>query len=79
MTAAHEILGAAMIQAGLSFEELWVGYFSLGGVAGPETVRSYLGGAACSRMDYDLLAAVINDEFADQGDDHPVPYHEELP
>ena len=67
-----------MTQAGMSFEELWVAYFTLGGAAGPDTVRSYLGGAQLSRMDYDLLATAINDRFVDQGGDHPVPYHEEL-
>jgi hypothetical protein len=67
-----------MVQVGMSFEELWMAYFAIGGMAGPDTVRSYLGGAELSRMDYDLLAAAINDEFVDQGDDHPVPYHDEL-
>ena len=79
MTAApHEVLGAAMTQAGMSFDELWIGYFTLGGGAGPETVRSYLGGAEVPPMDYDLLATAINERFVEQGDDHPVPYHEDL-
>ena len=79
MTAApHEVLGAGMTQAGMSFEDLWVGYFSLGGLAGPGTVRSYLGGADFTRMEYDLLASAINDHFVDQGADHPMPYHEDL-
>ncbi|MFP5318158.1 MAG: hypothetical protein ACLGI2_07670 [Acidimicrobiia bacterium] len=79
MTAApHKVLGAGMVQAGMSVEDLWVGYFSLGGFGGPETVRSYLGGAEFSRMEYDLLATAINDHFVDQGRDHPVPYHEDL-
>jgi hypothetical protein len=67
-----------MTQAGMSFEELWIAYFTLGGVAGPGTVRAYLDGAELSPMDYNLLAAAINEHFVDQGDDHPVPYHEEL-
>ena len=51
---------------------------ALGGVADPETVRSYLGGTDLPRMDYDVLAAAINQRLVDQGNDHPVPYFEEL-
>lgn len=46
--APHELLAAAMTHAGISFEELWITYFTLGGMAGPATVRSYLGGAELS-------------------------------
>ena len=74
----HEVLAAARTHAGLSFDDLWIGYFALGGEVDPETVRSYLGGTNLSRMDYDVLAAVINEHFVDHGDDHPVPYYEEL-
>lgn len=76
--APHQVLAAAISQAGMTFDELWIAYFSFGGVAGPDTIRAFLGGAELPRMDYDILAAVINDRFVEQGDDHPVPYHEEL-
>ena len=76
--APHEVLGAAMTQAGMSFDELWIAYFTLGGIAGPDEVRSYLGGAGVSPREYDLLATAINEHFVERGDDHPVPYHEDL-
>jgi hypothetical protein len=41
----HAVLEAARIQAGMSFQELWITYFSLGGSAQPDMVRAYLGGS----------------------------------
>lgn len=63
----------------MSFDDLWIGYFAFGGVADPETVRSYLGGSELPSLDYDILAAALNERFASQGDNHPVPYHDGLP
>ena len=62
----------------MSFHELWIAYFSLGGTAQPDEVRAYLGGGTVAVMDYDVLAHAINERFVDQGGNHPVPYREEL-
>ena len=72
------VLEAARIQAGMSFQELWIAYLALGGNAPPDVVRDYLGGSGIQRSDYDLLAQALNERFLDQGQNHPVPYHEDL-
>jgi hypothetical protein len=74
---AHQVLEAARRQAGMSLEELWLAYLALGGVARLATVRSYLRGETTD-IEYDVLAQALNERFLDQGDDHPVPYHDEL-
>ena len=62
----------------MSFHELWIAYFALGGSARPHEVRAYLGGGAVESMDYDVLAQALNERFLDQGSNHPVPYRDEL-
>ena len=81
MSAAPEaVLEAARSQAGMSFEELWIAYFALGGDSPLSTVRSYLGGLSASSMEYNVLALALNERFSDQGyTGHPVPYRDELP
>jgi len=74
----HEILEAARVQAGMSFDELWMDYFALGGTSSPEIVRSYLAGSGTQSMDYDVLAQAINERFVEDGGNHPVPYREDL-
>lgn len=74
MTTPLDVLEAARIQAGMSFDDLWVAYFSLGGCAQPEVVRSYLAGGAAPHVEHDVLAHAINERFAEQGHNHPVPY-----
>ncbi len=79
MTAApHAVLEAARSQAGMSFVDLWIAYFALGGSAQPAVVRSYLAGRNAQSVDYDLLAQAINERFLDQGATYPVPYRDEL-
>jgi hypothetical protein len=77
-TAPHAVLEAARAQAGMSFRDLWLAYFALGGAAEPDVVRSYLGGRRGYSMDYDVLAQAINERFLDHGKNHPVPYRDEL-
>ena len=74
----HAVLEAARTQAGMSFEDLWIAYFALGGVAQPDVVRAYLDGSTDRAMDYDVLAQAINERFLDQHANHPVPYSDEL-
>lgn len=74
----HDVLEAARMQAGMSFQDLWIAYFSLGGTAHPDAVRAYLGGGSVPSLDYDVLAQALNDRFIDLGQNHPVPYREEL-
>ena len=79
MTArTDQVLEADRMQAGMSFQELWIAYLSLGGMAHPEAVRAYLRGRPAPSIDYDVLAQAINERFIDLGDNHPVPYRDEL-
>jgi hypothetical protein len=81
-TPYRRILDAGRIQAGMSFEELWMAYFALGGVASARAIRSYLVHERpdpSTDSEYDLLAQAINERFLEQGRDHPLPYRDELP
>ncbi len=73
-----EVLEAARLRAGMSFGQLWMAYFALGGSAQPSALRAYLAGSNTDVMDYDLLAQAINETYVDRGGDHPVPYREDL-
>lgn len=75
---AHEILEAARIQAGMSFTDLWLAYFALGGVASLAVMRSYLDGSGTQSIEYDVMAHALNESFVDQVGDHPVPYGDDL-
>jgi len=74
----HQILEAARVQADMTFDDLWVAYFALGGLSSPETVRSYLGGSGVPLVDHDVLTHAINEKFVSLGGNHPVPYADDL-
>ncbi len=76
--AAYEILESARALAGMSLDELWLAYMALGGNASPDVMRAYLQGTYTGAVGYDILAHALNEEFGDQGSDHPVPYADEL-
>lgn len=78
ITPPHVVLEAARAQASMSFRELWLGYFALGGTAEPGSLRSYLQGRRVNSIDYDVVAQAINEHFIDRGGNHPVPYRDEL-
>jgi hypothetical protein len=76
---------AALLKDGLSLAgwdvtDLWFAAFALGGDLTPtELAEITAGDRPIGHADYDVLAAALNDEFADQGMDHPVPYWADLP
>ncbi len=76
--APHAVLEAARTNAGMSFTEVWIAYFALGGAARPHVVRSYLRGWHRGSFDYDVLAHAINERYVDRGLNHPVPYRDEF-
>ena len=74
-----QILEAARQRAGLTNQDLWIGYCSLGGAADPATLDAYLAGTVVpDGVEYDLIAQTLNDSFIETGDNHPVPYAEDL-
>ena len=77
----RRLLDAGRIAAGMSYEELWLAYFALGGLASARTIRSYLlyeRPDPVTDAEYDLLAQAINERFLERGQDHPVPYCRDL-
>lgn len=72
-------LETARQQAVLSVAELWLAYFTLGGLATPGDIEAILAGRTrADQREYDLLALALNERFADMDLDHPVPYFSEL-
>lgn len=77
-TPVHQVLEAARVQAHMSFDDLWLAYFALGGAAPPSALRPYLLGRITEVMEYDVLAQALNERFLDRDENHPVPYRDEL-
>jgi len=62
-------------EAGLSYQELWLRYFELGGMStGLELESLLLGDLALTAHDHDVIAHAINERFGEMGGDHPVAY-----
>jgi len=62
-------------QLDMSYHDVWVGYFAVGGNGSLADVRSWLSGETfLSPRDHDLLAQAINDAFTDAGLNHPLGY-----
>lgn len=67
--------------AGLSMQDLWLRYYSIGGDADEQQLAAILEGVApldLSSHEYDVIAHAINERFTEQGRDHPIPYAEDL-
>jgi len=61
--------------AQLSFDELWMRYFALGGMSTALEVEAILYGALQpSSHDHDVIAHCINERMVELGGNHPVPY-----
>ncbi len=60
----NERFRAAFDAAGLSVDELWLRYFSLGGDAGRFELDAYVNGAiALPPLQHDIVAAAINERL----------------
>jgi hypothetical protein len=69
------LLDAFRQEAGLSYGELWLRYFELGGMSTRTGVEAILCGAVVpSDDDHDVIALALNERLAELGRDHPVPY-----
>ncbi len=70
-----DVLEEARRKLGLSVSDLWFRYFALGGMSTALEVEAVLYGAlVATSHDRDVLAVALNERFAEQGHDHPVPY-----
>ena len=64
----------------LSIDDLWMRYFSLGGMITLVEVEAVLFGALVGNdHDRELLAVALNERFAELGGDHPIPYADDAP
>lgn len=72
-------LRGALAALGIPVGDVWIAYVGLGGDLSTSQIESFLmGGSPLEAGDYDRLVQVANEEFMDRGQDHPVPYAEEL-
>lgn len=72
---ALDVLDGYCQDAGLSFGELWLRYFELGGMSTGFDLGAYLYGVlAPSDHDHDVIALALNERFAELGGNNPVPY-----
>jgi hypothetical protein len=78
-SASVSALRAGLALSELSFNELCIGYLTMGGCLGPAQLRDALDGqATLSPFDHDMVAVVLNEHFLARGLDHPVPYFDQL-
>ncbi len=77
-------MSAAVLRAGLAMgeldvQQLWVAYITLGGSMTPPELEEVLRGERdISGYEHDLLTQALNDDFTSRGQDHPVPYAEDV-
>jgi len=70
-----DVLERARRDLGMSVPELWFRYFSLGGMSTELEIDAVLHRAlVAGAHDRDRLAVALNERYAEQGGDHPVPY-----
>jgi hypothetical protein len=72
-------ISAARLDLLMTLSQLWLAYVGVGGNGSLTALERWMEGAAeIPDRDYDYLAQGLNDELAERGQDHPVPYCEEL-
>ena len=60
---------------GLSYMDLWIDYFALGGNLDADQVAHHLrGDRPVSDSDHNILAHALNERFQDRAENNPMPY-----
>jgi len=73
-------LDSARRQIGLTFGDLWMRYFELGGMSTLPELEGYLLGALePTAHDHDVIAHALNERCVELGGNHPVPYTADEP
>ena len=66
---------AARQHLGLSYLDVWVSYFGLGGNLNADHLSDYLRGERdVSDIDHNVVVHALNEFFVDRGDNHPLTY-----
>lgn len=69
------ILDQARRKLGLSLNQLWMSYFTIGGKADRLEFDAFFHGVMRpDPFQYDMLAQAVNEQFMDRGDKERVPY-----
>jgi hypothetical protein len=58
---------ACRLELGLSVFDLWLAYFTLGGLRSADELDAYLGGDGSSDADHDTLVHALNEVYEDRG------------
>ena len=75
MDEGLDVLEQARREVGLSIADLWMRYFTLGGMSTALEMEAILYGALIGNdHNRDVIAVALNERFAELGGDHPVPY-----
>jgi hypothetical protein len=70
-----DLLDPYRVNAGLSYGDLWLRYFELGGMDDVFELEAILCGALRpSAHDREVIAHALNERFVELGGNHPVPY-----
>lgn len=73
------VLRAGLAMSQLQLGELWAAYAGLGGTMSAGEVEAVLRGERePTAYEHDVLAQALNDHFTERGQDHPVPYADDL-
>ena len=73
------VLETARQLAGLTNEQLWVAACGVGlSLTLADLVAVLAETRTVSSVDHDYIAQALNDHFTGRGDNHPVPYAEDL-
>ena len=68
-------LDAARRQLGLSYLDVWIDYFALGGNLDAEQLADYLrGGRDVSDTEHNVVTHALNELFRDRDENHPLTY-----
>jgi hypothetical protein len=68
-------LDVARQQLGLSYTDLWIDYFALGGCLDVGGLTGYLqGDRHISTTDHNTIVHTLNERFRDRDEDNPIAY-----
>jgi hypothetical protein len=71
----HKPSEAARQHLGLSYMDVWIDYFALGGNLDAGQLTDYLRGQRhVSDTDHNIVVHALNEVFHDRGDNHPLTY-----
>lgn len=78
-SASGMALRSGLAMSELSPRRLWHDYLALGGSLSQAELESVPRGKEnVSDYEHDLIAQALNDHFTDRGQNHPVPYSDDL-